>query len=151
MRGCGDSAVGRGKYGVDGWAIVAPVFGACQVGLAGTLLWAIRRRRRGIAGLAAIADMVGTVSAASYLYSTSRGKFAVWTEVLDELRLRGNENVLDVGCGRGAVLLLAAHRLPEGRAVGADIWRRRDQSGNSRAAAEHNAVVEGVRGRVRPR
>jgi len=46
------------------------------------------------------------------------------------------------------VLLLAAHRLPEGRAVGADIWRRRDQSGNSRAAAEHNAVVEGVRDRV---
>jgi SAM-dependent methyltransferase len=64
------------------------------------------------------------------------------------LRLRGNEDVLDVGCGRGAVLLLAAHRLPEGKAVGADIWRRRDQSGNSRAAAEHNAVVEGVRDRV---
>ena len=38
--------------------------------------------------------------------------------------------------------------MPAGRAVGADIWRRRDQSGNSRAAAERNAVAEGVRGRV---
>lgn len=28
------------------------------------------------------------------------------------------------------------------------MWRRRDQSGNSRAAAERNAAAEGVRGRV---
>jgi len=44
--------------------------------------------------------------------------------------------------------MLAARRLTAGRAVGADIWRRRDQSGNSRAAAERNAVAEGVRDRV---
>jgi hypothetical protein len=143
--GCGDSAVRRGRYGIDGGAIVVPVFGVLQAGLAGTVLWAIRHRRRSIARLASIAAMAVGGSAASYLYSTWRGKFAVWTEVLDELRLRGNENVLDVGCGRGAVLLLAAHRLPEGKAVGADIWRRRDQSGNSRAAVEHNAVVGSAR------
>jgi ubiquinone/menaquinone biosynthesis C-methylase UbiE len=44
--------------------------------------------------------------------------------------------------------MLAARRLPGGRAVGADLWRRRDQSGNSRAAAERNAVAEGVSERV---
>ena len=33
-----------------------------------------------------------------------RGKLAVWAAVLDELSLRGEEQVLDVGCGRGAVL-----------------------------------------------
>ena len=44
--------------------------------------------------------------------------------------------------------MLAARRLPAGRAVGADVWRRRDQSGNSRAATERNAVAEGVAGRV---
>ncbi len=49
---------------------------------------------------------------------------------------------------RGAVLMMVARRLPAGRAVGADIWRRRDQSGNSRAAAERNAVAEGVHYRV---
>ena len=32
--------------------------------------------------------------------------------------------------------------------MGADIWRRRDQSGNSRAAAERNAAAKGVAGRV---
>src|SRR5215510_15874238 len=54
----------------------------------------------------------------------------------------------DLGCGRGAVLLAAARRLPEGHAVGIDLWRRRDQTGNTRAAAERNAVAEGVAGRV---
>ena len=44
--------------------------------------------------------------------------------------------------------MLAARRLPAGRAVGADIWRRRDQNGNSRAATERNAAAEGVRDRV---
>ena len=56
---------------------------------------------------------------------------------LDELGLRGDERVLDIGCGRGAVLIAVAHRLPRGRAAGADIWQLRDQTGNSRAATEH--------------
>jgi SAM-dependent methyltransferase len=56
--------------------------------------------------------------------------------------------VPDEGCGRGAVLMLAGRRLPAGPAVGADVWRRRDQSGTSRAAAERNAAAEGVRDRV---
>jgi arsenite methyltransferase len=87
-------------------------------------------------------------SAASYLYSTGPGKRAIWAQLLDELGSRGDEQVLDMGCGRGAVLMLAARRVPAGRAVGADVWRRRDQSGNSRAATERNAVAEGVTGGV---
>jgi arsenite methyltransferase len=86
--------------------------------------------------------------AASYFYSTGPGKLSVWKELLDELDLRGDEHVLDIGCGRGAVLISAAHRLPRGHAIGADIWRLRDQSGNSRAAAERNAVIEAVSDRV---
>jgi arsenite methyltransferase len=86
--------------------------------------------------------------AAGYFYSTGPGKLSVWKELLDELGLRGDEYVLDIGCGRGAVLISAARRLPRGRATGADIWRLRDQTGNSRAAAERNAMVEGVSERV---
>jgi arsenite methyltransferase len=84
------------------------------------------------------------------MYSTGRGKLAVWTKLLDELGLHGDEHVLDIGCGRWAMLMLAARRLPAGRAVGVDVWRRRYQSGNSCAAAERNAVLEGVSGRVEP-
>jgi len=81
------------------------------------------------------------------LHTTRRGKFLVWAEILDSLRLRGDERALDGGCGRGAVLTMVAERLPRGRAVGIDIWSKRDQSGNSAEAAEHNLAAEGVRER----
>jgi len=40
----------------------------------------------------------------SFLYATRRGKFLEWDRILDHLRVRGDEGVLDMGCGRGAVL-----------------------------------------------
>ena len=60
-----------------------------------------------------------------YLHGTLRGKFVVWAELLDRLNLRGDERILDMGCGRGAVLLMAAQRLTAGRAVGVDLWRNK--------------------------
>ena len=83
-----------------------------------------------------------------YLHGTLRGKFVVWAELLDTLNLRGDERILDMGCGRGAVLLMAAQRLTAGRAVGVDLWRSIDQSGNSLEATRRNAVAEGVADRV---
>ena len=80
--------------------------------------------------------------------STLRGKFVVWAELLDQLRLRGDERILDLGCGRGAVLLLAAQHLTTGKAVGVDLWRTRDQSGNCADATRRNVVAEGVADRV---
>ena len=83
-----------------------------------------------------------------YLHSTLRGKFVVWADLLDKLGLRGDERILDLGCGRGAVLLMAAQRLTTGRAVGIDLWRSADQSGNSAQATQRNAFAEGVTDRV---
>ena len=54
-------------------------------------------------------------NASSFLYTTRRGKFQVWEEILDGLHLRGDERVLDMGCGRGAVLTAVAKRLTTGR------------------------------------
>jgi hypothetical protein len=51
--------------------------------------------------------------------------------------------VLDIGCGRGAVLISAAHRLPRGQATGADIWRLRDQTGNSRRTSRYTTSTGG--------
>src|SRR5262249_49478978 len=81
-----------------------------------------------------------------FLHTTRRGKFAVWAELLDELHLSGDERVLDVGCGRGAVLTMVAKLLPRGRGVGIDLWRAQ-QSGNGPTAAERNLQTEGVRDR----
>ena len=64
--------------------------------------------------------------------------------------LRGDETLLDLGCGRGAVLLAAAKLLPNGRAIGVDIWRA-DQTDNSQQNTLRNAELEGVAERVEVR
>jgi ubiquinone/menaquinone biosynthesis C-methylase UbiE len=87
-------------------------------------------------------------NALSFFYTTRRGKFVVWNRILDELHLRGDERVLDMGCGRGAVLIAVAKRLTSGRATGIDLWSRRDQSGNAGDVTRRNASVEGVLERV---
>jgi arsenite methyltransferase len=57
---------------------------------------------------------------ASFVYTTRRGKFRVWRELLAALGLAGTERVVDLGCGRGAVLILAAHRLSRHCPLGVD-------------------------------
>lgn len=79
-----------------------------------------------------------------YLHTTLRGKFRVWHELLEAVAWRGDEHVLDLGCGRGAVLLRAARHVPRGKAVGVDLWSRKDQSGNAVATTARNAALEGV-------
>ena len=85
--------------------------------------------------------------ASVYLHTSLRGKLRIWQRELDQAGLQGNEQLLDLGCGRGAVLIEAARRLPAGRAVGADLWSR-DQSGNSPEATLANAAAAGVADRV---
>jgi ubiquinone/menaquinone biosynthesis C-methylase UbiE len=82
------------------------------------------------------------------LHTTLRGKFVVWAKLISQLALHGDERVLDMGCGRGAVLLMAAQHLTTGRAVGVDLWSRIDQSGNSAEATRRNAQAEGVADRI---
>jgi arsenite methyltransferase len=93
------------------------------------------------------AILVGLICAFGW-HSSRRGKFIVWNRILDDLALAGDEQVLDVGCGRGAVLLMAASRLTTGRAIGIDLWRKRDQSGNALDVTQRNAELEGVADRV---
>ena len=84
----------------------------------------------------------------SFLYATTRGKFLEWDRILDSLHQRGNEEVLDMGRGRGAVLTAVARRLTTGRVTGIDIWSKKDQSGNARDVTVRNASLEGVSDRV---
>ena len=88
------------------------------------------------------------LNAGMYVHTTRAGKFAVWAELLDRLELKGDERLLDIGCGRGAVLLMAAQCLPRGRAVGVDVWSTTDQSGNAEQVTRRNAALEGVAERV---
>jgi arsenite methyltransferase len=69
--------------------------------------------------------------------------------ILNQIAWRGDERVLDVGCGRGLVLIGAAKRLTTGAAVGVDIWSAKDQSSNSVESTLANARLEGVADRVK--
>jgi len=71
-------------------------------------------------------------------------KFHHRDRMLNMISWAGNEQVLDVGTGRGLLLVGAAKRLNSGRAVGIDIWNPVDLSGNSRQRTEENLRVEGV-------
>jgi arsenite methyltransferase len=86
--------------------------------------------------------------ALSFVYATRRGKFEVWEGILNGLALHGNERVLDVGCGRGAVLIAVAKRLKESKIVGIDLWRSIDQTGNAAEVTKSNCDLEGVTARV---
>jgi arsenite methyltransferase len=66
-------------------------------------------------------------------------------KILDLVNWRGDELILDVGCGRGLMLIGAAKRLTSGKAMGVDLWFERDQSSNSIDAPLGNAQLEGVR------
>lgn len=129
------------KYGVDAPAVPAVLAAAG----AACCLAALQRRPGSVA--TAAAGTVLLANAAVYLHTTLRGKLRIWERELDRAGLRGDEHLLDLGCGRGAVLIAAAKRLPTGHAVGADLWTR-DQSGNSLEVTLANAAAAGVADRV---
>ena len=80
--------------------------------------------------------------------SSKSGKRIVREQLIDGLALRGDETVLDVGCGRGLLLTSAARRLTTGKAIGIDLWQSDDLSGNRPEATLANAQAEGVANRV---
>lgn len=76
------------------------------------------------------------------------GKFRHRDMMLNMLRWRGDEQVLDVGTGRGLLLIGAARRLTTGTATGIDVWSTRDLSRNSLQRTQANIDIEGVQDKV---
>jgi arsenite methyltransferase len=143
----------QGDYGLDGDFRVIPagvqaaVVAAVVVGLVALTVRNIAAGARVGAVATGLLALGLVVFVGSYLRTTRVGKFEVWARLLGDLVRRGDEQVLDLGCGRGALLLSAARLVPRGRAVGLDLWRA-DQTGNSPEATRHNAEREGVADRV---
>jgi arsenite methyltransferase len=83
-----------------------------------------------------------------FLLYVKFGKFRHRDFMLGMHTWRGNEQVLDVGCGRGLLVAGAAKRIAQldgsGHATGIDIWSNTDMAGNSASATEHNLRLEGI-------
>jgi SAM-dependent methyltransferase len=134
-------------YGLDAPALVRKFAIAGAALLVVGLLCALL----GVAALAGPLWLAGAMflaTSAAMLHSSRRGKLIERDRLLDGLGLQGDEEVLDVGCGRGLLLIGAAKRVPAGRAVGIDVWSQVDQSDNRRSATLANAEAEGVGDRV---
>lgn len=142
-------------YGLDAPKLVrrftgrAILFIACAV----ILYLANRNANPGLAlPLASVLFAIGlifAIMAIVMVFSSRVAKPKIRDRILDGISWRGDESVLDVGCGRGLFLIGAAKRLKTGKATGVDIWSPEDLSGNSAEATLRNAKAEGVAGRVK--
>jgi arsenite methyltransferase len=88
-----------------------------------------------------------------FLLYVKVGKFHHRDKMLSLHAWRGDERVLDVGCGRGLLLAGSARLLAAtnagGDATGIDIWSNVDMGGNSEAATRRNLELEGVSSRCK--
>ncbi|KAF5970093.1 methyltransferase, partial [Fusarium coicis] len=94
--------------------------------------------------------LASSIAAPLYFYASKKGKFDLWDELLESLPDDAfRQPTLDVGCGRGLVLLKIAERkkrlaesagieVPKG--YGIDLFITGDQSGNSPMATFGNAA-----------
>lgn len=142
-------------YGIDAPVIVKRMFyrGAWTLAVALVVFFINRNIYPGPAArLLAVIGGIGVIFLATggiMVWSSRVGKLRMREKLLDALTLEGNEKALDVGCGRGLMLIGAAKRLRSVKATGIDVWSPQDLSGNSADAAKQNARIEGVADRVR--
>jgi arsenite methyltransferase len=144
-------------YGLDAPGLVwGFLSGGPALAVAGWFLsgWAKANKNGPLIGFGAAMFCTGIVfflESLLMMASSYYGKFRARDDLLDSLHLRGDETVLDAGCGHGLLLIGAAKRLPRGRSLGIDLWSQVDQGNNSREATLQNAELEGVSDRVEVR
>ena len=136
-------ASSRPDYGVDAPGVVRglAVAGVVALAVAGIAVWLA------VSWAAIVLAVTGAallVSSALTLRNALSGKFRHRDRILGHVTWRGDERVLDVGTGRGLLLVGAVKRAPRGHGVGLDIWQTRDLSDNSIERTKANLAVEGV-------
>jgi arsenite methyltransferase len=146
---------GPPDYGLDAPRIVRSMFSRGAWTLAFTLVLYLVNHSEypgpaaRMCGVLALIGLVFVAVGAVMVWSSRVAKLRLRDQMLDSLELRGDERVLDVGCGRGLLAIGAAKRLKNGKVTGIDVWSPFDLSGNSPEAAKANAKLEGVADKVR--
>jgi SAM-dependent methyltransferase len=136
-------------YGLDAPGVIRNCFLIAAVGFAVNLtatfgLWSGVLFDVPLAVIGLIFGIMFLATGFLMIYYSIDGKLRQRERALNLVPWRGDEMVLDVGCGRGLMLCGAAKRLSAGKAVGIDIWQTQDLSGNTQEATLENARREGV-------
>ena len=90
----------------------------------------------------------GYFACARYLFAPGGKNVqgSIWSALVDRIDWGGGGNVLDIGCGSGALSIRLAKRYPEAMVTGVDLWGK--QWEYSKATCELNASIEGVKERM---
>jgi SAM-dependent methyltransferase len=143
------AAMFRPRYGVDApGAFQGALFGGGALVVLGLVGLVAGGTLGGVLIGCLVIGVPNVAYAGVHLWTSAVGKPRYLRRMLDTLEWTGTERVLDVGCGRGLLLVEAAKRAPSGLVVGVDIWASKDQSANSPPAPLENARLEGVAERV---
>lgn len=92
--------------------------------------------------------IVFSLTAALMYRYAKKGKFRHRDRMLGMIQWKGDENVLDIGTGKGLLMIGAAKKLSTGKAYGVDIWNKADLSGNAIENTLKNISIEAVAGKA---
>jgi ubiquinone/menaquinone biosynthesis C-methylase UbiE len=139
----------RADYGIDSPAIVAGQFLLGVIGFGIALVLHLFGDASPLAKFALVAaGIYFWLCAGGMVWYSKVGKLRIRDQILGLISWRGDEIVLDVGCGRGLLLVGAARRLTIGKAIGLDRWIPGALTGNRPEAVLDNARLERVLDRV---
>jgi len=139
----------RSDYGIDSPGIVAGFLVTGSIALGVSLSLRYFGSRHWVLGLGlAIVGIYLLMAAGSMIWYSKVDKLRIRDRMLAPIPWRGDELVLDVGCGRGLLVIGAAKRLTSGKVFGVDRWLAGALSGNRAQSVLENARREGVEGRV---
>jgi arsenite methyltransferase len=144
----------KADYGQDMPGIIITAFIAGIV-LTALAIWQYQRYYTGesnqtlvmVIVLASFAILLFTLAIVG-MWSSRFGKLILRDKVLGKLNFKGSESTLDLGCGKGLLLIEAAKRTPDGKATGADLWDKTLEYSYTAQMALNNAKIEGVSERV---
>ncbi|MGI8811773.1 MAG: class I SAM-dependent methyltransferase [Pyrinomonadaceae bacterium] len=138
-------------YGIDAMPVVRNL---ALVGIGAAILFALSfavptliEFRRMFAGFTVWFSLTATALVAYAKF----GKIRHRDRMLAMVEWRGDEMVLDVGTGRGLLMIGAATKLNSGRSFGVDIFNAADLSGNKLENTLSNAEAEGVASKIEVR
>lgn len=82
------------------------------------------------------------------LMSTLFFKYATRKKLIIILKLNGNENIIDIGCGRGFLTIGIAEKLTTGKCYGIDIFDSWGQTSNNIENTKRNSELANVSDKV---